>query len=88
MKWLKYKKGKVKASGLSKFIVEALGSNLMSFFKKTQREQTTYIMDALTILGKDGLPDRREYKVMSNKISPYLQQGYTQGDADTHYCHE
>jgi hypothetical protein len=34
-------------------------------------------MDSLTILGKDGLPDGREYKVMSNKISPYLRQGYT-----------
>lgn len=62
---------------IKELIVEKLGFDLVSFFKKTQREQTTHIMNTLAILGKDGLPRGREYKVMSNKISPYLKQGYT-----------
>jgi hypothetical protein len=62
--------------GESKLIVERLGSDLTGFFKKTQRKQTTQIMDTLAMLGKDGLQRGQGYKVMTNKISPYLRQGY------------
>jgi hypothetical protein len=69
-------------SKLSRCIVKRLRSDLESFFEKSKSrnprsEQTKHIMDALLILGKDGLAGEQEFKGMTNTLSNYLKQGYT-----------
>src|ERR1700734_1010867 len=70
MNWLKYKKGEVEASGFSKHIVEALGSDLNGFSwkRKKWKKKTKQVMKALSRLG-----DNKHFKVLSNKIPNSLR---------------
>ena len=55
----------------SELIIKALGADLHGFFAKTDGEKTKHIMDALSLLGDNGLD--QHFKVLSNKFTPGLK---------------